>query len=289
MTMSRLQRLVATATANHATLPQVSVDATTPLDDLYLATPDRLAFALGWLVAAEVIAARHATSGIDALPVYHRERGWDRFVLTRRVTGTAYAARMADEFGQIRVGGRDAPVLMTPDGARLRLGAALQVDADGALAALLQRIPNPGSDVATPLDLMQTERTPAYPTIMCAVAELVATTPGLTAAREIYVDAEQIDGTFHPLHLHNAELSTYGPGDRHGSPQPVLTYNWVQLQLGESFAFIDRHGARIIYRTDAGTWRRAPKGVDGHDVEALVRRMRGWLRLDGQGPDPAVD
>lgn len=289
MTTSRLQQLVATATANHAALAPVSVAPDTSPDALYLATPDRLAFALGWLLAAEVIAARHATSGIDALPVYHRERGWDRFVLTRRVTGRAYASRMADEFGQIRVGGSDAPVLITPDRARLRLGAALQQHADAALAALLERIPNPGNDAATPLHLTKSEVATAYPTIMRAVAELIATTPGLTAAREIYIDAEQIDGTFHPLHLHNAELSTYGPGDRHGSPQPVLTYNWVQLQLGESFAYIDRHGARIIYRTDAGTWRRAPHGVAGHDVDAVLRRMRGWLRLDGHAPDPAVD
>ena len=124
---------------------------------------------------------------------------------------------------------------------------------------------------------------------MRAVAELVATTPGLTAAREIYIDSEMIDGTFHPLHLHNTELSSHGPGDRKGSPLPVLTYNWVQLQLREEFAFVDRNGTRVIYRTDANTWRRAPHGVESADVETILRRMRGWLRLDGLAPDPAVD
>ena len=108
-------------------------------------------------------------------------------------------------------------------------------------------------------------------------------------SREIYIDNEAIDGQYHPLHLHATELSTYGPGDRHGANLPVLTYNWIQLQYGDLFAFVDRRGNRTVYRTYRETWARPVVQLEDEPAERLTQRIAGWLRLNGAAPEPGVD
>ena len=128
------------------------------------------------------------------------------------------------------------------------------------------------------------ERAPRYPDLYAAVTELVLEYPGLVASREVYIDNEPIDGQYHPLHLHAAELSTYGPGDRHGANLPVVTYNWIQLQYGDLFAFVDRRGNRAVYRTDRETWARPRVQLEDEPAERMKERIAGWLRLDGAFP-----
>lgn len=257
---------------------------------MYLATPNRLGYALGWIVAAEIVRARFRRSGIDVLPVFHPERGWDRFLVSRRVTARAFGRCPADEFGVLFV--RDSEELLrfvTPDRRRIRMGDALRNDAASAISEVLALVPTPGLEVDGKPALLPAERFPWYPSGYDAVAELIAEYPGLVAAREVFIDDEQIDGQYHPLHLHAAELSSSGPHDRQGANLPVLTYNWVQLQYRDLFAFFDRGGKRAIYRTERGTWARARVPLSDTQSERVKDRIAGWLRLGGAAPDPELD
>src|SRR5438105_2797537 len=66
---------------------------------------ERTIYALGWIVANAIVTARYRDSAIDALPVYHPENGWDRFLLTRRVSCQYFADEPADAFGLIMLDG----------------------------------------------------------------------------------------------------------------------------------------------------------------------------------------
>lgn len=278
------------AVERYSSLPAVRIDAHVSPDELYLATPDRLGYALAWIVGAEIVRARFTSSAIDVLPVYHPECGWDRFLVSRRVSGTEFNRFPADEFGVLFVrAGEDSLRFVTPGKLRVSLGRALMNDPASAISQLLDRIPSPGLVVEGLPLLKRGEHAPVYPLIYDAIAELVATYPGLVAAREVYIDDEQIDGQFHPLHLHAAELSSSGPHDRQGANIPVLTYNWIQLQYGEMFAFVDRRGTRAVYRTDRDTWARVRVPLTDASTLEISERVRGWLRLGGASPHPNLD
>ena len=106
-----IRELVDLAIRNYGELEQVPLADDIPEDVAYLATPSRLGFALGWVVANAVVTARYATSGIDALPVYHPEHGWDRFLLTRRTTGKTFANEIANRFGMLMIDRKNPPRL----------------------------------------------------------------------------------------------------------------------------------------------------------------------------------
>lgn len=285
-----IQARVRRAVEEYATLPAVVIEDGVSPDDLYLATPNRLGYAMGWIVAAEIVRARFNSSGIDVLPVFHPDRGWDRFLVSRRVTARAFNRFPADEFGVLFVrAGDEALRFVTRDKRRISLGARLVEDASPAILDVLTRIPGPRLEVDGKPALGRGEQAPDYPSAYDAIAELIAEYPGLVAAREVFIDDEQIDGQFHPLHLHAAELSSSGPDDREGANLPVLTYNWIQLQYGDLFAFVDRLGKRAIYRTDRGTWARARVPLGNAPVERVKERIARWLRLGGAVPDPEVD
>lgn len=288
--MRSIVEQVALAETNYGGLCGVSFSDTTPPDELYLATPDRLTYALGWIVANQIVQSRFATAAVDVLPVFHPERGWDRFLITRRVSSHLFNALPADELGRLMLTGENAPRLVLPTkGVRLGLRELLMNDPDAAIGQVLAHIPEKPGGVGDLKRMRPSERAPRYPDLYATVTELLLENPGLVVSREVYVDDEQIDGKYHPLHLHAAELSTYGPGDRHGANLPVITYNWIQLQYGELFAFIDRRGNRAVYRTDRETWARPKVQLEDEPTERLKARIAGWLRLDGATPDPGVD
>lgn len=288
--MISVSEQVALARENYGGLGAVPFSETTDPADLYLATPDRFAYALGWIVANQIIQARFPSAAIDVLPVFHPENGWDRFLITRRVSSHIFNALPADELGRIMLTGDNAPRFVLP-AARVRLGLRdlLLRDADDAIAQVLAHIPKKPGGVGDLKRMRPSERAPRYPEILAAVTELLLEHPGLVPSREIYIDDEQIDGQFHPLHLHAVELSTYGPGDRHGANLPVLTYNWIQVQYRELFAFIDRRGNRAVYRTDRATWARPRVQIEDEPAERVKERIAGWLRLNGASPEPGVD
>jgi hypothetical protein len=279
---------VQTAVQNYEGLPQTPLDDTVTPETLYMATPDRLAYALGWIAANAIVSKRFRRSAIDVLPVFHPEHGWDRFLITRRVSCGVQAHRPADEFGLLMLSGEDAPRLTTGGGrTRLSLGSAMREDPDAAIAALLDEIPKPKIE-GDKHSRCAHHLSRKYPLYFNTVTELIVENPGLVAAREVYIDDQEIDGQYHPLYLHAVALSSSGPGDRTGMLMPVIVYEWFQLQYGDLFAFFDTSGKRAVYRTDRGTWSRVRKQLSEEPDENVKQRIGNWLRIGGV-PDAEHD
>jgi hypothetical protein len=287
--ISALHEQVERASANYAGLPQIPLDETIAPEHYHLATPDRLTFALGWIIANQIVQQRFPTSAIDAIPIFHPERGWDRFLLTRRVSGRAFQLHPADEFGQIRMDGRDAPRLVSPAGKTiLRIGKTLRDAPEYAIRAVLDCIPQPKIDTSAADRIARNERAEKYPLYYATVTDLILDHPGFVAWREIYIDDQQVEGQFHPLFLHTVETEPSGDG-RRGLNVARTTWNWFQVQHDGWFAFFDRRGTRAIYRTDRQTWSLVSRQIEDEPDERVRERIAGWLRLDGAQPDPDAD
>ncbi len=263
----------ALAIRNYANLRSATTGS--PVDDAYRTTPNRLAYALGWIVANAIVAARYQDSAIDALPVYHPERGWDRFLLTRRVSCCLAGREPADAFGAIMLSGADAPRLTGPGGdTRLALGQRLRDDPRRAIDRVLDLLPPvgllPGDHTACPHVCAAT-----YPTLYDVTTEAILEHPGLIAARELLIDDRPIDGLFHPLYLHTA-----------GRTWPVV-YDWFELRSPERVAFFRIHGESAVYESDDGRWSSVAKPLADGDRAEMKRRILAWLRIGGR-PDPAT-
>jgi hypothetical protein len=265
------------ALQNYSELDPAPFDPEMPEETAYLATPDRLAFALGWIAANQIVQARFADSAIDALPIYHPEHGWDRFLLTRRVTADRFRNEPANRYGMIMLSGDDAPQLTKPSGAaRLALGSAMRRDPQQAIRELIALFP-PGPLLPKELGYRWNERKRVYPMLYNAVTELILEHPGVVAAREIYVDDQPVDGAYHPLYLHSV------------APQPGVVFDWFLVQHGERAVFFRGHGGHTIYETDRRTWSTVKKQIAQDDPETAKQRIRNWLRLGGGQPQPEVD
>lgn len=265
------------ALKNYGGLPPAPLGDALPEEQQYLATPDRLSFALGWVVANALVGARYADSALDALPIFHPDNGWDRFLLTRRVSGQQFADEPADSFGLIMLTGDDAPVITTGGGTpRLALGTKLRADADAAIAEALALFPPTGLP-ADDLGKRWPERRQHYPTLYNALTELILEQPGLVAAREIFVDDQPVDGAYHPLYLHAVAL------------KPAMTYDWFLAQQGEHAAFVRVHGGQSIYETDRKGWSTVRRQLNEDDPERIKQRLRNWLRINGGAPEADVD
>ena len=284
--MSNLVEQIERAHRNYRELQPVPFSDSTSPDDLYLATPDRLAYALSWVVANQIIQNRFPSASVDVLPIFHPEHGWDRFVITRRASSHIFGSLPADELGRIMISGENAPRYSRPSQrVRLPLGARLRDDPERAVGDVLTQIPERPGGVGDLRKMRRSEQAPRYPDLYAVITDLIVDYPGLVASREVYIDAESIDGQYHPLHLHSAELSSHGMTDRRGANLPVVTYIWFQLQYGEMFAFVDRRGNRAVYRTERATWARPKEMLADDPVERIRKRLMGWLRLDGAVPD----
>lgn len=279
---------VQAAVENYRNLPAIPLDDSVTPETLYMATPDRLAYALGWIAANAIISARFLPSAIDVLPVFHPQNGWDRFLITRRVSCRNYANEPADTFGLLMLSGEDVPRLTTAGGkTRLALGQALRDDPQRAIDELVNMIPAPrieGGKHSRCAHQLATR----YPLYYNVATEMIVENPGVVGAREIYIDDQAVDGQYHPLYLHAVALSNSGPGDRTGAVLPVMVYDWFQLQYGELFAFFDTDGSRSIYRTNHNTWSRVRKQLTDEPDDTVRQRISSWLRIGG-APDPAVD
>lgn len=231
-------------------------------------TPDRLAFALGWIAANVVIQRRYRRCGIDALPIYHPETGWDRFLLTRRVTSQEFKDEPANSYGMIMLDGDDAPRLTTPGGKTiLSMGQGMREDPIATLKQMLKRIPRDEMPEGKHGGRWK-QRRRVYPRLFRAITETLVENPGLVAAREIFVDDRPIDGAYHPLYLHGAAL------------EPKILYDWVMVQLGRWAVFFRTHGGQTIYETERRTWSTVKKQIsDEESYEDIKRRLEGFLRL----------
>jgi hypothetical protein len=269
-----IREQVETAIRNYGNLAQVPMSDDTPEEESYLATPDRLTYALGWVVANAIVGARFADSAIDALPVYHPENGWDRFLLTRRVTGKQFINETANSFGMIMLDGDDSPRITRPSGAeRLSLGKTLRDDPEAAIASVLELFP---AGNLLPLDLgyRWKDRQRNYPRLYQAVTEIIVEHPGVVAAREIYVDSEQVDGAFHPLYLHGA------------TRQPDMLYDWWLVQQAGRATFFRVHAGQTIYERVPGTWSTVKRQLAQEEsIDGMKARILSWLGIEGE-PDP---
>lgn len=245
---------------------RIGVDAAGDLADA--ATPDRLAYALGWIAANAIVGAYYWDTALDALPVYHPEQGWDRFLLTRRVSCAYCADEPADSCGIVMLAGDGAPLLTGANGTvRLAVGALLRTDPTGGRAALLEQIMPPalapGDHASCPH-----ERAALYPLLYAAITELIVAHPGVVAAREVYIDDQQVAGAYHPLYLHGAGRAT-GP-----------SYDWFAIAWMGRTIFLRIHGERVIYESEAGVWRSEATHFAPGDRATMTRALRTWLRLN---------
>lgn len=271
-----VRELVQRAIAKHDELPPAPFSDDMPDATAYLATPDRLAYTLGWIVASAIVSARYADSAIDVLPVYSPDAGWDRFLITRRTTSDLFRAETANRYGMIVLSGEDAPRITSPSGeTKLALGPLLRGDPERAIAesvALFPFRPLPQPD----LGKRWKDRQQHYPALFAAVTEIIVDYPGTIAAREVFVDNQPVDGKYHPLYLHGA------------ATQPALVYDWFLIQNGERAAFFRVHGGQAIYETERGGWSTVKRQLSQEDPDGVRARILAWLRLDG-APDKSVD
>ncbi len=255
------------AVAHYAHLTPPAIPVSAPAPEAELATPSRLAYALGWVVANAVVGARYRDSAIDALPVYHPEHGWDRFLLTRRVSCALLADEPADAFGLILLSGEEAPSLAHGNGeVRLALGPLLREDPERAIAALLELLPPVGLVPGDHARCLHVESA-IYPSLYQAVTDLIVAHPGLVAAREVYVDAEQIEGRFHPLYLHSGGRTT------------GFVYTWFALEAPARSLFVNVVSGMVVRETERGTWAAEFEQLPPNDPDGIAERLRGWLAL----------
>ncbi len=232
---------------------------------------DATAYPLGWIVASAIVAARYHHSAIDAIPVYHPEHGWDRFLLTRRVACTYRESELAESFGQLLLTGNDAPRLVT-NTTQLTMGNLLRRDPEHAITSVLDLVPAIGLSEGDHTRCWH-ERARRYPIFYDVVATLIAEHPGLVAARELFVDERRIAGTYHPLYLHSIVTT------------PQMVYNWFEVAVADRHAFFRIDGEQAFYQTNNGDWSTVQKQLVNENREGMGRRLLAWLRLDGE-PDP---
>ncbi len=282
------ENLVALAVENYTNLPPAPFDNTITPETFYLATPNRLAYALGWIAASAIVSARYIDSAIDAIPIFHPDHGWDRFLISRRVSCKVHENEPADRFGVLMLSGDDAPRLTSPGGTeRIALGQSLVEDPDKAINDLLAFFPRQGIDPGSHSQCWHTKAS-RYPEFYHVVTEMIIENPGLVASREVYIDDEEVDGQYHPLHLHATDLTGMGPEDRTGQNIATMTFAWFQLQYGELFGYFDIAGGRTVYRTDHNTWSRVRKQLNQEPEDQVKQRIESWMRISG-APNLEID
>lgn len=226
---------------------------------------DRRAFEFGWIIACAIVQTRYRAAAIDAVPVFGTEHGWDRFVLTRRLTCGEHLDDPPDVFGSILLRGDGAPSLLR-QGDQVDLGTLLREDPKQALETALAWCPAPNLEPGEHSACWH-ERAKLYPTLYDAVTQLIIEHPNVVAAREIFVDDQHLGGTYHPLYLHGVATC------------PSIVYDWFSVEAADRLAFFRINGDQAIYQTDGGAWR-AVGPVLQHGTRAeSVKFLRSWLRL----------
>lgn len=232
-------------------------------------TPDRTSYAIAWLIASLVVEHRFPETALDAIPLYAPAIGWDRFVLTRRISCDHCDAELANAFGQLQLGPGGTVNLTDPAGT-VQV-AFFPAEADQLLARLdhvLQALPvlelRAGDHRSC-----QHRRAPLYPQVFTTMARLVAAEPSLVVAREIFIDVDLIDGMRHPLWAHTARQES------------GYTYDWFGLRRARSntAAFVRISGQQVIYRTDRSTWASHSLEAESLTTEVLSGQLQSWLGL----------
>lgn len=230
--------------------------------------PCPLACALGWITANTIVANSYRRCAVDVVPVEHPDHGWDRFLITRRTACDLRSNERADSLGVILLRGDDAPILAAPDGTvLLSLGDRLSKDPDEAIRRVLDLVPAPGL-VSGDHEMCWHKRAgDIYPVLYDVITHLLIENPGIVAAREIFVDDQQVDGAFHPLYIHTAGKTT------------GFTYDWFGVEREGHLAYMRLHGHQAVYRTDRATWATSTKRLVDLSWSEKKAQISTWLRL----------
>jgi hypothetical protein len=226
---------------------------------------ERRAFVVGWLLANSIVAARFLEAAIDAVPLFNPEHGWDRIVLTRRFACGHLAEDPSGPLGTILLRGDDTPQFQVK-GAELDLGTLVREDPRLALEHALSLVPVPSLPPGDHSACWH-ERATLYPVLYGAVTELIIEHAEFYAAREVFVDDQHVDGTFHPLFLHGIVTN------------PTFVYDWFSIETADRLAFFRINGDQALVQTETGAWRAVGPILQRGTYEALTSQLRAWLRL----------
>jgi hypothetical protein len=242
------------------------------VDDLF--TPFPREYALAWLIASEIVSSRYLDSAIDVIPIHRPGRGWDHFLITRRVSCALLAEEASNAFGMIEVGpAGEGPRITDPDGrVLLALGQILRDDPEGAFTRATALFPAVGL-VEGDHARCPHHRSPHYPTLYRVISGLITDVPGLRVARELHVDDQMIDGAYHPLFVQTAEQGVN------------YQYDWFALQhlTSEYPVFVRINGRQSLYRSERNTWVSPGTQLTRESADMIRRRLLSWIGLtDGQ-------
>lgn len=213
----------------------------------------REAIVAGWQTANSIVQAHYEKGAIDAFPIYSEEAGLESFMLTRRLSCVVHNSDLPDQYGKITLIGDASPSLMQ-SGKSIDLAAA------------------PDQFDGVDEDLTGHERcwhryAKQYPSIYQAVTDLITEFPQVSAAREIFVDKEFVEGTYHPLYLHAFVQ------------EPQMVYDWFAIEADDQAIFIKITGEATIFRSETGTWRFIGDVMKEKSAEELRAQFIEWLRL----------
>lgn len=220
---------------------------------------------LGWRIANAIVRERFQAAAIDAIPIYSQAHGLERFVLTRRLACVHRQADAPDAFGTILLHGDDAPCLIAGE-ERTTLDAAMLSTPETVTETLRRLVPAPDPGPGNHDGCWHVRAAP-YPGLYEAVSRLIATHPGTTAGRAVYVDDQHLDGTYHPLYLHGVVT------------QPGFVYDWFSVEAGAHSVFIRINGEQTLHQTERGAWRAIGPVLREASADEIGRRLRTWLRL----------
>lgn len=264
------------AVANYGGLSKIVIHESAVEDAPGEIVSNPLGYALGWVVASAIVANRYASSAVDVIPIYHPDTGWDRFLITRRVSCTHFAEESADAFGTIMLTGEDAPILEARGHEALPLGSLLRENPQQGIEQAVSRIAEVGLAAGNHESCPHT-RAPEYPTIYDVVSEIVIENPGLTVLREIFIDHERLEGDFHPLYMMT------------GAHSLGFEYGWFAIESPQFTVFFRLNGSQTVFQTDGGGWATVRRQLNQEDRDGMKRRILAWLRIEGAPDRKTVD
>lgn len=216
----------------------------------------REAIVAAWQAANAIVQAHYEQGAVDAFPIYSEDAGLEKFMLTRRLACVVHNNDLPDQWGTIHLRG---------DASRTYVRGETSHDL-GDLSGLLSEF----EKVDEPLDGHERcwhRYATQYPRIYQAVTDLITEYPQVSAAREIYVDKEFVDGTYHPLYLHAFVQ------------EPMMVYDWFAIEADEQAIFIKITGEASIFRSEVGTWRFVGAVLKNATTEELKAQFKEWLQL----------
>ena len=216
----------------------------------------RDAIVAAWQAANAVVQAHYEQGAIDAFPIYSEDAGLDKFMLTRRLACVVHKNDLPDQWGTLQLTGDASP--------RYNRGEqSIDLHDVPGLLAVFGGVDEPLTGHERCWHRYATQ----YPRIYQAVTDLIAEYPQVSAAREIYVDKDFVDGTYHPLYLHAFVQ------------EPMMVYDWFAIEADEQAIFIKITGEASIFRSDAGTWRFVGAILKESSTDELRTQFKEWLQL----------